>query len=432
LTSFKIFRVGKEIFLRVIIKFMLDKKYLLPDEALRKVVEKLKFRSLPAEIVPLEASYDRVTHEDIISPEDLPGFIRSTVDGFAVKASDTFGARESSPAYLNLKGDIPMGTVPSFSLSRGEVASIATGGMLPEGADAVVMIEHVNVISAELIEVLKAVSPWENVIFKDEDIKKGEIVIRAGYRLKPQDVGALAGLGITEVRVSKKPMVSIILTGDEIVPYNEKILPGQVRDVNSFTLAGLVQKTGGIPLKMGIIRDVYEEIKAAVQKAYEKSDIVLITGGTSAGFKDMTAKIIEELGSPGVLFHGVSMKPGKPIIGGVCGDKPVFGLPGHPVAVYICFELFVKPVIEHMLGLERKEVKRTIKAKMARNIHSQAGREDFIRVALEQKDGQLWAVPLLSKSGLIMSLVRADGILHIPPELLGFQEGDEVLVQIID
>lgn len=325
-----------------------------------------------------------------------------------------------------------MGAIPDFSISQGECASIATGGMLPEGADAVVMIEHVNVISQDLIEVLRAVSPWENVIFKDEDVKKGELVIKAGKRLKPQDIGALAGLGIGEVRVSKKPVVSIILTGDEIIPHTEKALPGQVRDVNSFTLSGLSVTVGAVPLKMGIIRDVYEEIKATVWKAFEMSEIILITGGTSAGMKDMTARVIDELSSPGVLFHGASIKPGKPIIGGVCGGKPVFGLPGHPVAVYICFELFVKPVIEHLLGLEERKVKKFLKAKMARNLHSQAGREDFIRVSLEHRDGQLLAVPLLSKSGLIMSLVRADGIVYIPSELLGLQEGDEVFVEVID
>jgi molybdopterin molybdotransferase len=411
---------------------MLDKKYLLLNDALKVILENIKFRCLPYEIVPLEKAYDRVTYEDIFAPEDLPGFNRSTVDGFALRSSDTFGAKESSPAYLNIKGDIPMGAIPDFSISQGECASIATGGMLPEGADAVVMIENVNIISQDLIEVLRALSPWENVIFKDEDIKKNEVVIKAGCRLKPQHVGALAGLGIAEVKVLKKPLVSIIITGDEIIPHTEKVLPGQVRDVNSFTLSGLIEKVGAIPVKMGIVRDEYYEIKSYTDKAYEISDVILITGGTSAGVKDLTAKVIDELGKPGVLFHGVSIKPGKPLIGGVCGGKPVFGLPGHPVAVYICFELFVKPVIEYMLGVEEKKIKKLLKAKIARNLHSQAGRDDFIRVYLKEKDNELWAVPLLSKSGLIMTLVLADGIVHIPYELLGFQEGDEVLVNIID
>lgn len=413
-------------------KFMLDKKYLLADEALKLIIKNLTPGCLSPEIVQIEDAYGRITAEDIISPEDLPGFDRSTVDGFAVKSSDTFGAKETSPAYLTVKGDIPMGAMPDFSLSNGEAASIATGGMLPEGADAVVMLEHVNVISKDLIEVLRAVSPGENVIFRDEDAKKGEIVIKAGHRLKPQDIGALAGLGITTVKVVKKPVVSIILTGDEIIPHTEKVTPGKVRDVNSFTLAGLCSQIGAFPLKMGLIRDEYDELKEAVQKAYRLSDIVLITGGTSAGLKDLTAKVIDELGSPGVLFHGASIKPGKPVIGAVCNGKPVFGLPGHPVAVYVCFELFVKPVIEHMMGLKDKKFKKTVKAKLSRSIHSQAGREDFIRVSLEERDGKLWATPLLSKSGLIMSLVKADGILHIPSDLLGVLENEEVEIVLID
>ncbi len=411
---------------------MLDKRYLLSQEALKLIIGNIEFRCLPKEKVSLQEAYYRITYEDVLAPEDLPGFNRSTVDGFAVKAMDTFGAKESSPAYLTIKGEIPMGGIPAFSIFNGQCASIATGGMLPEGADAVVMIEHVNIVSEDLIEVLRAVSPWENVIFKDEDVRKGEVVIRAGKRLKPQDIGALAGLGITEVIVSKKPIVSIILTGDEIVPHTERVSPGQVRDVNSFTLAGLAQKAGAIPIKFGIVKDNYSEIKATVQEAYRVGDIIIITGGTSAGIKDMTARIIDELGSPGVLFHGASIKPGKPIIGGVCNGKPVFGLPGHPVAVYLCFELFVRPLIEHMTGLEEKSFKRVVKAKMARSIHSQSGREDFIRVSLEERNGQLWAVPLLSKSGLIMSLVKADGIVHITSQLLGVEEGQEVYVEIID
>lgn len=411
---------------------MLDKSYISAEEAIELILQNISFRCLPAETVPIELAYGRITYNDIIAPEDLPGFNRSTVDGFAVKASDTFGAKETSPQYLTVVGEIAMGEPPSFSLFPGQAAAISTGGMLPDGADAVVMIEHVNTVSQDLIEVLKAVSPGENVIFKDEDAKKGEVIIKAGHRLKPQDIGAVAGLGITEVNVIKRPVVSIILTGDEIIPHTESVTAGKVRDINSFTLTGLLMQLGASALKMGIVKDSYDEIKDRVNKAYELSDVILITGGTSAGVKDLTAKIIDELGSPGVLFHGASIKPGKPIIGGVCDGKPVFGLPGHPVAVYICFEIFVKPVIEKMMGLTDKNFKGLIKAKLTRSIHSQAGRQDFIRVFLEEKDGQLWATPLLSKSGLIMSLVRADGILRIPAFMLGFEEGQEVSVELIE
>jgi molybdopterin molybdotransferase len=410
---------------------MLDKKYLTLKESVKLLLDYIEFRCLSFEVVSIESAYNRITYEDILAPENLPGFKRSTVDGFAVRSQDTFGAKESMPVYLTVKGHIPMGVAPDFSLNPGEAASIGTGGMLPEGADAVVMIEHVNVVSSDLIEILKPIGPGENVIFEDEDIKKGELVIPKGHKLKPQDIGALAGLGISQIKVVKKPLIAIILTGDEIIPHIEKVTPGKIRDINSFTLAGLIDLAGGIPLKMGIVKDDYKELKAIVNKAYELADIILITGGTSAGIKDMTAQIINELGEPGIIFHGVSIKPGKPIIAGVCNNKPVFGLPGHPVAVYICFELFVKPVINKMLGLTDKTYKPKVKAKLTKSISSQAGRRDFIRVYLEEKEGELLATPLLSKSGLIMTLVKANGILCIPEDLLGFEKDEVVEVEIL-
>ncbi len=410
---------------------MLNQKFISLEEALFLLFSHIPFRSLSPEVISIEESYGRVLYEDIFSPEDLPGFERSTVDGFAVRASDTFGAKELSPVYLKLKGEVPIGGVPDFKIEVGEAASISTGGMLPEGADAVIMLEQVNVISSDLIEVLKPVAPGENVIFKDEDVKKGELVFPAGQKLRPQDVGVLAGLGITKVKVVKKPEVSIILTGDEIVPHYEKVYPGKVRDINSFTLTGLIKEIGGNPLKIGIVKDDYGEIKNAVKEAFVKSDVVLITGGTSAGTKDMVAEIIEDLGEPGILFHGVSIKPGKPVIVGIPQNKPVFGLPGHPVAVYICFKLFVEPVLKRMMGLKTKQFKTCVKAKLQRSISSQMGRTDFVRVALEERDGTLWALPLLSKSGLIMSLVKADGIVKILSQSLGLEEGEEVEVELI-
>ena len=410
---------------------MLDKNYLLKDRALELLLSNLKTDLLESETIPIEHAYGRVTAEDIKSPEDLPGFERSTVDGYAVISADTFGAKETSPAYLTLKGEIPMGEVPSFELKRGECAYIHTGGMLPPGADAVVMVEHASKVDDTLVEIFKAVSPYENVILKDEDAKKGEVIIPAGKRLKPQDIGALAGLGITKVKVIQKPKVGIILTGDEVIPHTEKVSPGKVRDINSFTLAGLIEETGGVPVKFGIVKDNYQEIKNTVINAFSSCDVVLITGGTSAGTKDMTSQIIAELGEPGILFHGVAIKPGKPIIGAVCRGKPVFGLPGHPVAVYICFQLFVKPAIEKLLGIKEKSFSCKLKAILERSLNSQAGREDYVRVALEIKDGKLKAIPLLSKSGLIMSLVKANGILKIPANSLGVKQGEEVDIELV-
>lgn len=379
----------------------------------------------------LEESYGRIVSEDIFSLEDLPAFPRSTVDGFAVKAPDTFGATEGLPAYLNLDHEILMGEEPSFELAKGTAAKIATGGMLPKGADAVVMLEHVQYINETMIEVLNPAAPCENVISAGEDVKKGELALKKGSRLRPQDVAALAALGMTSLRVYKRPVVSIISTGDEIVPVGSPTKPGQVRDINSYNLAGLVLDNGGSPVRKGIFRDVYEVIMEVVRESVDKSEMVLITGGSSVGARDMTAAIINSLGSPGVLFHGVALKPGKPVIGAVVNGTPVFGLPGHPAAVTVCFEIFVKPVLKSITGLCEtawRKREKSLKAKITKNISSAIGKEEHIRVALEEKDGELLATPVLGKSGLIKTLVRAEGTIMLPANSRGIHEGEIVEV----
>lgn len=381
----------------------------------------------------LEESYGRIIAEDVFSLEDLPAFPRSTVDGFAVKASDTFGATEGLPAYLNLKHEILMGEEPAFDLTKGTAAKIATGGMLPVGADAVVMLEHAQYINETMLEVLRPAAPCENVISAGEDVKRGELVLEKGSRLRPQDIAALAALGISNLLVYERPVVSIISTGDEIVPVGSPTKPGQVRDVNSYNLAGLISEKGGAPVRKGIFRDVYEGIMEVVKESVNKSEMVLITGGSSVGARDMTAGIINSLGSPGVLFHGVALKPGKPVIGAVVNGTPVFGLPGHPAAVTVCFEIFVKPVLKSLTGLcETAWSKRekSLKAKITRNISSASGKEEHIRVALEEKDEELLATPVLGKSGLIKTLVRADGTIVLPVNSRGIQKGEIVEVSL--
>ncbi len=388
----------------------------------------------PAEIhLPIEKSCGLIISRDIISPEDLPSFRRSTVDGFAVNSADTFGATESFPSYLDIRGEIQMGEKPGFALGKGEAAKIATGGMLPEGADSVVMLEHAQTAGEKMIEAVKPVSPGENVIQAGEDARKGETILKSGHRLRPQDTGALAGLGVTGVWVYEKLKVSIVSTGDEIVPADEPIRPGQVRDINSYTLAGLISGGGGIPVRRGIFSDRYDVIKEVTEDCMENSDMVLITGGSSVGAKDMTSKVINDLGSPGVLFHGVSLKPGKPMIGGVVGGIPVFGLPGHPAAVNICFEVFIRPVLEVQSGLTEdrfEKEKRTIRARITKNVSSSPGREEHVGVALEKRGEEIRAVPLLGKSGLITTLTRADGTIVIPLRKFGVHEGEMVEVRL--
>src|SRR5208283_1337472 len=331
---------------------MFDKNYLLPADALGLMMDGLADSLPPSEMLPIEESYGRVIAADIVSPEDLPAFPRSTVDGYAVHAEDTFGSKETSPAYLTLKYEVLMGMAPDFDLLKGFAAKIPTGGMLPSGADAVVMLEYVQPASENLVEILRSAAPGENIIRQGEDIKEGSTVLTGGKMLRAQDIGALAGIGITRIEVFKKPVVSFISTGDEIVTAESPLHLGQVRDINSFTLAGLVMDHGGILVKKGIFRDDYGVIKRAVEVSLHDSDMVLISGGTSAGTKDMTAAIINDIGKPGVLFHGVSLKPGKPMIGGIINGKPILGLPGHPAAIVVCFDLFIRPLIEKIGGLD--------------------------------------------------------------------------------
>ncbi len=413
---------------------MLGREQLITvEEALKLLLEHSPFRR-PAEVsLAIENSYGRILSRDVISPEDLPSFSRSTVDGFAVNSADTFGATDGFPSYLNLVEEILMGEKPGLILKKGAAAKIATGGMLPEGADSVVMFEHTQQMDEKMIEVVKPVSPGENVIQAGEDARREESVLQAGQKLRPQDIGALAGLGITDVWVCQKPKVSIISTGDEIVPADRPVKPGQVRDINSYTLAGLILDAGGNPARKGIFTDSYDVIHDAVETSLKESAMVLITGGSSVGTKDMTAKVINDLGKPGVLFHGVSLKPGKPMMGGIIDRIPVFGLPGHPAAVNVCFEIFVRPVLDIQSGVNGKRFrigKKTISARISRNISSSAGREEHIGVVLEERGEEIWAVPLLGKSGLITTLTKADGTAVIPLRKLGVQAGDLVDVRL--
>lgn len=414
---------------------MLDKKYLLPSEALCELKKALSRKDLLMESVFIEDSYNRILAKDIISYEDLPSFDRSTVDGYAVKSSNTFGAKETSPVYLTLKGEIFMGRAPDFELRDLEAAKIPTGGMLPVGADSVVMLEHAQELSESFLEIFKTVAPGENVIRKGEDIRKGTVIFKKGQKLRPQDIGALAGLGITKIDVFKKPVVSIISTGDEIVSPASKLEMGQVRDINSYTLYGLISEAGCIPKKKGIFKDRYEFIKTAIEESLTDSDMILISGGTSAGTKDITADIINDIAriysSKGVIFHGVSIKPGKPTIGGVINNIPILGLPGHPAAIFVCFNVFIKPILELLCGIrEENFLSKSIMAKMAKSVSSTSGREDHIRVRLEIKDEVLYAHPVLGKSGLITTLVAAHGIVIIPTNKLGINEGEDVEVML--
>ena len=415
-------------------KDMLGRENVVDAEtALGLLIGNLSSETLNEVRIKIEDALGMVSAWDIISREDLPSFARSTVDGYAVRAEDTFGATETMPVYLNLFQEILMSQEADFLLPEDKASKIPTGGMLPENADAVVMFEHVQIIDEQMIEVLRSVAPGDNVIQVGEDVKRGEVVIRKGQRMRPQDIGACAGIGVTEIAVYKRPSVSIISTGDEIVAASAVPETGKVRDINSYVISGMVLEAGGVPVKKGIFRDEYENLKNAIEAAVSDSEAIVISGGTSVGTKDMVARIINDIGPPGVLFHGVSLKPGKPMIGGVINGIPVFGLPGHPAAVSICFELFIRPVLHILSGLKERWPQyssRTVRARISKNISSSQGREEHVRVMLEEREEELWAVPVLGKSGLITTLVRADGTIVIPLNTNGIEAGEIVDVRL--
>jgi molybdopterin molybdotransferase len=400
-----------------------------PRAALRTLFEHLP-DTVRTESVALHAALDRVIAGSPIAPGPLPGFPRSTVDGYAVRAADTFGASESLPAYLNVIGESPMGAAPAFEVGKGQAAIIHTGGMLPIGADGVVMIERTQPAREDEIEVLRSIAVGENVIQIGEDVKTGESLLPAGHRLRPQDLGGLAAAGITRVRVAQQPRVAILATGDEVVPPDAEPAPGQVRDVNTVTVAGIVLRAGGVPVPCGIVRDDFDALYQAARRALDAADALVISAGSSVSVRDMTADVINRLGRPGVLVHGVSLKPGKPTILAVCDGQPVFGLPGNPVSAMVVADLFLTPTLWKMQGLAHPIAHRSIRARLARNVASTPGREDYVQVRLVEREGDVWAEPIFGKSNLIYTLVKADGLLVVPLDANGVQAGEWVEVRM--
>jgi molybdopterin molybdotransferase len=384
---------------------------------------------LQKERLPTFAALDRVLAEDLSSAQDLPEFPRSTVDGYAVNAADTYGASASLPAFLTVIGEVPMGQASALQVGMGEAALVHTGGMIPDGANSVVMVEQTQRVDDTSIEVLKPVAEGENVIQIGEDIRRGDPVLRAGTTLRPQDIGGLLALGITEVSVAKPPRVAILSTGDEVVPPDQPPSPGQVRDINSYTLAALTRRAGGEPLLYGIIPDDRDALTAAVAKAHSEAEIVVLSAGSSVSYRDLSVEVIDALGKPGVLIHGLSVRPGKPTIMAVCDGTPVFGLPGNPVSAMVIFDLVVAPAIRSYLGATQQP-KQQVQARLSRNVASTTGREDYVQVRLEERGGELWAVPVFGKSNLIYTLVHAEGTVKVALDSNGIREGVWVTVYL--
>ena len=398
-----------------------------------EVLDSLKdIKPLGVQTVSITNTLNRVLARDIVSTEDMPGFQRSTVDGYALDARDTFGASESLPAPLVIVGEVKMGQVPDFGIKRGQCALISTGGMLPQGADAVVMVEYSQRIEETVVEITRPVSPLENVILADDDVKEGQTILHKGTLLRAQDLGVLSGLGIEVVEVFRRPRAAIISTGEEVVDITKKPELGQVRDINSYTVGGLCTGLGVKPVYLGLAGDSLGDLKVLLEKGLTQADVVLLSGGSSVGAKDMTLDLFLSFAGVELVAHGVSISPGKPTIIARKGNKTLWGLPGHPVSAMIIFDVFLRYVFARLSGLADPGVysRHTVEAELDRNIESANGREDYIRVKLATEDGKLKARPILGKSGLISTMVEADGVMKIDINTEGLYQGDIVRVRL--
>jgi len=380
-------------------------------------------RRTRAETVPLSAALRRVPAEPVTAPHPLPGFARSTVDGYAVRAADTYGVSEGLPGYLTDTGAVRMGAEPDVSVGPGAAVAMPTGGVLPPGADAVVMIEYTAEAMPGTIEVVRPVAPGEGVVRADEDAKAGEQIIPNGRALRPQDLGMLAAAGVTSVRVHARPVVTIFSTGDEVVPPGTQALkPGQVRDATAAALAALVSDAGGTPVYAGIVPDDPGALEQALRAALPATDMIVISAGSSVGTRDETAGAVARLGPPGIWCHGLAIKPGKPTLLAECGDIPVIGLPGNPRSALVVFHLIGMPLVRLVGGCTRPPPEPTTRARLARNLASATGRLDVVQVRVDDRV----ATPVFGLSALLSVLTAADGYIIIPEEATGLDAGSEV------
>ena len=393
-----------------------------------------RFPRLAAERVPLDASLGRILAADMASPEDLPQGARSTVDGYAVRAEDTFGASDAIPALLEVAASVPMGVLPDFAIQSGQAAQISTGGFLPRGADAVVMVEYTNAAGSRSVEVTRPVTVKANVLERGEDARAGELLLAAGRTLRPQELGFLAALGVCAVEVGRRPRVSVISSGDEVVPMDREPSPGQIRDANSHSIAAMVRACGAEPVPFGIVPDSADRLRDALADALSQADVVAVSGGSSIGTRDLIVDTVTSLPATEILAHGVSIRPGKPTLLAMRQGKAIFGLPGHPVSALIVAEVFLAPFLQYLQGasLEKGPLGPQVRAVLATSVPSTIGLEEFVRVRLEQtEEGVKAARPVFGKSGMLSTMVTADGVLRIPMNSEGFSKGEMVPVTLI-
>ncbi len=387
------------------------------------------FKPVENESIEFSKSCNAVLAQDVISDIDIPDFDRSTMDGYALCAESTFGASNSNPAYINIAGSVTMGEKPDFKITTGNAAEIPTGGMLPSGADSVVMVEHTEIVDSTMIEVYKSAAPQENVIKKGEDFKKKEVLLKKGGKLKTQDIGVLAALGKTHIMVYKKPVVGIISTGDEIISPDKQPVSGQIRDINTHTLSSMINQAGGISIQAGIVKDDFNKLYRICEKTLKNCDMLIISGGSSVGTRDYTTDVLKKLSDSKIIFQGISISPGKPTILAKADNKPIWGLPGHVASAMIVFKIVVNPFLSQLQGvIENTNKWPEVTAILTRNISSAHGRTDFIRVKLSRKNNMIAAEPVLGKSGLINTITRGNGLIKIDENTEGLKKGSEVQI----
>ena len=384
----------------------------------------LRIKKLKAVVVPLHSALNRVLAEDIIARENLPRFDRSAVDGYAVRAEDTFEASQFKPKTLRITEEDGVGSK--------QAKQVWTGNPIPKGANAVVMLENTKPINGE-VEVWVSVTPGENISKKSEDVRKGEVAAKAGTRLKPQHLGLIAALGIAEVKVVERPKIAILATGNELVEIGGKPGEDQIFEVNRLILSALCRELDAEPVDLGIVKDDEDEVLGKLKIGFEMADVVITSGGTSVGISDIVPEVVNKIGKPGVIVHGVAMRPAMPSALAIVDGKPMIILSGNPVAAMIGFEVFARPLICRMLGLEKEERRLTVKAKITRRVSTVLGRKTFVRVRVLQRNGEFFAEPISARgSGIISTMTKANGYVVVPENREGLEEGEAVSVYLFD
>lgn len=397
----------------------------LPVIEVLSIIEKLgQNYSFGTEMVDLLDATQRITAKEYLAPRDLPEFDRSTVDGYAVMSQDVCGASPTIPSFLQYVEEVSMGKVVDCTLIQGQAVYVPTGGMIPQGADGVVMIEYVEKLDEQTLLIYKPIAQGENMTLIGDDLKKGELILQKGKKITPYDIGLLAGMGIAQVEVYKKPRFFIISTGDEIIDLNEPQQLSQIRDINGYVLSAVITQVGGEVVDRVIVKDDFCLLQKMVERGVHEADLVLISGGSSVGIHDYTKQVIESFDTGQVLVHGIAIKPGKPTIIGQIQEKIVFGLPGHPVSALMIFEIFVKKYMEKVLSIPQKSF--SISAVVESNVHAAPGKETYQMVQVIKEDHKWKAVPLYGKSGMMTLLSKASGYIRIADDQEGIQKGELV------